>query len=207
MKVEKRKILLVEDEAVLREALQDWLVADGYDVEVVESGEEALDKIKREEFGVIVLDLRLPGIDGLRVFEEAKDVKPEIKGVIITAYPSEETLTKAKDIGLLDYLPKPFNIEDLEKIIGGALEEVDEKKLKEKHVWLELGAVSFRLCTRNYECGHCAFAQDIQDRFGTISVIGENEVARLKRLPGSQRLCRYTSVHFVKKDKPALASE
>jgi DNA-binding NtrC family response regulator len=207
MNAKKRKILLVEDEAVLREALQDWLVADGYDVEVVESGEEALDKIKKEEFGVIVLDLRLPGIDGLRVFEEAKDVKPEIKGVIITAYPSKETLTKAKEIGLIDYLPKPFNIEDLEKIIGGALEEVDEKKLKEKHVWLELGAVSFRLCTRNYECGHCAFAQDIQDRFGTISVIGENEVARLKRLPGSQRLCRYTSVHFVKKEKPDLVSK
>jgi DNA-binding NtrC family response regulator len=206
MKIKKRKILLVEDESVLREALQDWLVADGYEVEVAESGEEALGRIKDEEFGVIVLDLRLPGIDGLRVFEEARDVKPEIKGVIITAYPSKETLTKAKEIGLLDYLPKPFNIEDLEKIIGGALEEVDVKKLKEKHVWLELGAVSFRLCTRNYECGHCAFAQDIQDRFGTISVIGEDEVANFKQLPGNQRLCRYTSVHFVKKEKPDLVS-
>jgi len=206
MNAKQRKILLVEDEVVLREALQDWLVADGYEVEVVESGEAAIGKIKSEEFGVIVLDLRLPGIDGLRVFEEAKDVKPEIKGVIITAYPSKETLAKAKEIGLLDYLPKPFNIEDLEKIISGALEEVDGKKIKEKHLWLELGAVSFRLCTRNYECGHCAFAQDIQDRFGTISVIGENEVAKLKRLPGSQRLCRYTSVHFVKKDRPDLAS-
>jgi two-component system response regulator (stage 0 sporulation protein F) len=206
MKAKKRKILLVEDETVLREALQDWLVADGYEVEVAESGEEALGRIKKEEFGVIVLDLRLPGIDGLRVFEEAKDVKPEIKGVIITAYPSNETLTRAKEIGLLDYLPKPFNVEDLEKIIGGALEEVDERKLKEKHVWLELGAVSFRLCTRNYECGHCAFAQDIQDRFGTISVIGEDEVAKFKQLPGSQRLCRYTSVHFVKKERPDLIS-
>ncbi len=206
MKNKKRKILLVEDEAVLREALQDWLVADGYEVETTESGEDALDKIKKEEFGVIVLDLRLPGIDGLRVFEEVKDVKPEIKGVIITAYPSSETLDKAKEIGLLDYLPKPFNIEDLEKIISGALDEVDEKKLKEKHVWLELGAVSFRLCTRNYECGHCAFAQDIQDRFGTISVIGEHEVARFKQLPGNQRLCRYTSVHFVKKERPDLVT-
>ncbi len=206
MKGKKRKILMVEDEVVLREALQDWLSADGYEVEVAGTGEEALEKIKKEEFGVIVLDLRLPGIDGLRVFEEARDVKPEIKGVIITAYPSNETLTKAKEIGLLDYLPKPFNVEDLEKIISGALEEVDERRLKEKHVWLELGAVSFRLCTRNYECGHCAFAQDIQDRFGTISVIGEDEVAKFKQLPGSQRLCRYTSVHFVKKKKPDLVS-
>jgi DNA-binding response OmpR family regulator len=206
MKAKKRRILLVEDEAVLREALREWLTDDGYNVDVAESGEEALDRIKKEDFGFIVLDLRLPGIDGLHVFEEAKDLKPQTKGVIITAYPSEETLTKAKEIGLLDYLPKPFKIEDLEKIISGALEEVDERKLKEKHIWLELGAVSFRLCTRNYECGHCAFAQDVQDRFGTISVIGDDEVAKLKQLPGSQRLCRYTSVHFVRKERSDLVS-
>ncbi len=206
MKV-KRKILLVEDETILREALREWLVADGYDVEVAESGEEAVDKIRKEEFGVVVIDLRLPGIDGLRVFEEAKETKPEIKGVIITAYPSEETKVKAKEMGLLDYLTKPFKVEDLEKIISQALEEISERKFKERHVWLELGAVSFRLCTKNYECGHCAFAQEIQDRFGTISVIGDEEIVKLKQLPGSRRFCRYTSVHFVKKEKPEINSE
>jgi heterodisulfide reductase subunit A len=91
-----KKVLLVEDEAVLRESVRDWLVEDGYDVECVETGEEALEKIKEEEFGVIVLDLRLPGIDGLQVFEHAKELKPETKGVIITAYPSKESLEKAK---------------------------------------------------------------------------------------------------------------
>ena len=201
---EKRKILLVEDETVLREALREWLVDDGYDVEVAESGEEALEKIKKQEFGIVVLDLRLPGIDGLHVFEEARDIKPETQGVIITAYPSRETRERAKEIGLLNYLPKPFKIEDLENIITGALDELNRKETKNKNLWLELGAVSFRICTRNYECGHCAFAQDIQDRFGTIAVIGENEVDRLKELPGNQRLCRYTSVHFVKKESAGL---
>ena len=65
MKAKKRKILLVEDETVVREALRDWLIEDGYVVDVAEDGEEALEKIKKEEFGVIVLDLKLPGIDGL----------------------------------------------------------------------------------------------------------------------------------------------
>jgi len=201
MAAKKRKILLVEDETVLREALRDWLIEDGYDVECVGSGEEALDKIKKEQFGVIVLDLRLPGIDGLQVFEHAKELKPEAKGIIITAYPSKETQEKAKRLGLLDYLVKPFKLEDLEKIVRGALGEVEEKKLGPEHLWLELGAVSYRLCDRNYECGHCAFAQDIQDRFGTIAVVGEDEVAKFKQLPGSQRLCRYASVHFIKKEK------
>lgn len=205
MAAKKRKILLVEDEMVLREALRDWLTEDGYDVECVDSGEKALDRIKEEQFGAIVLDLRLPGIDGLQVFEQAKELKSEAKGIIITAYPSKETLDKAKRLGLLDYLVKPFKLEELEKIIRGALGEVEEKKLGKEHLWLELGAVSYRLCDRNYECGHCAFAQDIQDRFGTIAVIGDDEVAKMKQLPGSQRLCRYASVHFVEKEKPGLA--
>lgn len=199
MEAKKKKILLVEDETVLREALRDWLTEDGYDVECVDSGEEALEKIKDEQFGAIVLDLRLPGMDGLQVFEQAKELKSEAKGIIITAYPSKETQDKAKRLGLLDYLVKPFKLEELEKIIKGALGEAEEKKLAKKHLWLELGAVSYRLCDRNYECGHCAFAQDIQDRFGTIAVIGDDEVAKMKQLPGRQRLCRYASVHFVKK--------
>jgi|GEM_PF-4011247 len=57
---------MVEDKAVMREIARDWLVEDGYDVECVQSGEEALDRIKTEEFGVIVLDLRLPGVEKLR---------------------------------------------------------------------------------------------------------------------------------------------
>ena len=205
MAAKKRKILIVEDEAVVRESVRDWLIDDGYDVDVAENGDEALEKIKKEEFGVIVLDLKLPGIDGLQVFEQAKELKPETKGVIITAYPSKETQEKAKRLGLLDYLAKPFKVADLEKLITEALGEAERKKIGKKHLWLELGAVSYRLCDRNYECGSCAFAQDIQDRFGTISVIGEDEVAKLKQLPGSQRLCRYASVHFIKKEKPALA--
>ncbi len=205
METKKRKILVVEDEAVVRESVRDWLVEDGYEVECVETGEDALDRIKKEEFGVIVLDLRLPGIDGLQVFEQAKELKAETKGIIITAYPSRETREKAKRLGLLDYLAKPFKVEDLEKTIRGALGEAEEIKPTKEHLWLELGAVSFRLCTHDYECGSCAFAQDIQDRFGTIAVIGEDEVAKLKRLPGSQRVCRYTAVHFVKKEKPGLS--
>jgi DNA-binding NtrC family response regulator len=202
MMAKKQKVLLVEDETIVRESLRDWLVEDGYDVECVDTGEEALARIKQEDFGVVVLDLRLPGVDGLQVFEQAKELKPETKGVIITAYPSKETLDEARKLGLVDYLVKPFKISDLEKLIGAALGEV--AKGGKEHQWLELGAVSYRLCDRNYECGHCAFAQDIQDRFGTIAVIGEDEVARLKQLPTSQRLCRYASVHFVKKEKPEL---
>ena len=191
MGAKKGKILLVEDEAAVRESVRDWLVDSGYDVECVETGEEALERVDKEDFGVLVLDLRLPGIDGLQVFEQAKGLKPGTKGIMITAYPSIETRDKARRLGLLDYLPKPFRIEDLEKVIKGALQEVVERKLPEKQGLLELGAVSFRLCTHNYECSSCAFAQDIRDRYGTITVISEDEVNNFRQLPVNERLCPY----------------
>jgi DNA-binding NtrC family response regulator len=191
MVAKKGKILLVEDEAVVRESVRDWLVDDGYAVECVETGEEALERVEKEDFGVLVLDLRLPGIDGLAVFEQAKKIKPETKAVMITAYPSIETRDKARRLGLLDYVPKPFKVEDLEKTIKEALQDVVEKRLPEKQDRVELGAVSFQLCTHNYECSSCGFAQDIQDRYGTIGVISEDEINDLKQLPVTERLCPY----------------
>jgi DNA-binding response OmpR family regulator len=201
METKKKKILLVEDEAVLRESVRDWLTEDGYDVECVETGEEALEKIKKEKYGVIVLDLRLPGIDGLQVFERAKQLEADTKGILITAFPSKESQEKARSLGLIDYLPKPFKVEELEKTVSKMLGEVESGQPSGKHVWLELGAVSYRLCTNDYDCATCAFAQDIQDRFGTIAVIGPDEVAKLRALPANQRLCRLASVHFVEKEK------
>jgi len=204
MEPKEKRILVVEDEDVMRESVRDWLIEDGYEVECVETGEEALERIKEEEFGVIVLDLRLPGIDGLEVYEQAKDFRPETQGIMITAYPSKETREKAERLGLLEYLDKPFKIEDLLKIIRGTLGEAEKVETGKKPLWLELGAVSFRLCTHDYECGSCTFAQEIQDKFGTIAVIGEDEVNKLRQLPGSQRLCRYTALHFARKESPRL---
>jgi len=200
----KRKVLLVEDESVVRTSIRDWLSDDGFKVECVECGEEALERIKKEGFGVIILDLRLPGIDGLQVFEQAREISPETKGVLITAYPSEETKKKAKTLGFLDYMAKPFQIADLEKSISAALGEAERKITAKEHHWLELGAVSYRLCDWNYECSQCPFAKDIRDKGGTIAIIGDDEIAKLKQLPSSQKLCRNASVHFVEKKLPHL---
>jgi CheY-like chemotaxis protein len=205
MEAKKMKILIVEDEPAVREGLREWLTEDGYDVECVNTGEDALKRIREEEFGVIVLDLRLPGIDGLQVFEEAKGLTPQAKGILITAFPSKETLEKAKKLGILDYLPKPFQVTDLERVIHGALGELEEKKIDKKHLWLEVGALSYRICDRNYDCASCPVINEIQDSFGTVVLISDEEIKKLKQSPDSQKFCRYGSVHVVNKDRPRLA--
>lgn len=79
--------------------------------------------------------------------------------MIITAYSSEETYEKAKSLGVLDFLPKPFTVPDLERIIGKALEGLERGKVYDKHLWLTLGAGPYGLCRRNYECSSCLSKQ------------------------------------------------
>ncbi|MCX8126818.1 MAG: response regulator, partial [Dehalococcoidia bacterium] len=86
-----KTVLVVEDEAIVRESLKDWLTEVGYSVAVAEDGEQALELVKREKFGVMVVDLKLPGKDGIQVIREARGDNPELQAIMITAYPSPET--------------------------------------------------------------------------------------------------------------------
>jgi DNA-binding response OmpR family regulator len=116
-----KPILIVEDEAIMRESLQDWLTDNGYQVETAEDGEKALKTIATQDFGIVILDLRLPGKDGIEVLREAREKRPQIKGIIITAYPSIQTAVEAVKEGAIDYLPKPFELNNLEELIRETL--------------------------------------------------------------------------------------
>ena len=83
-----KPILIVDDEAIVRESIRDWLKDAGYEVSVAESGEEALKLVQKQNFGVMILDLRLPGMSGIDVLKKVKLTQPSIKSIIITAYPT-----------------------------------------------------------------------------------------------------------------------
>jgi len=119
---EKMKpILIVEDEAVMRESLRDWLTDSGYQVETAKEGEEALKAIAQQDFSIALLDMKLPGKDGIEVLRKAREKSPELKGIIITAYPSLESAVEAVKVGAVDYLPKPLDLNQLEKLISDIL--------------------------------------------------------------------------------------
>ena len=80
-----KNILIVEDEKIVRESLRTWLVELGCQVEVTSDGDEALKQISAKEFDLVILDLRLPGKDGLQVLKEARLIKPHLNGIIISA--------------------------------------------------------------------------------------------------------------------------
>jgi NADPH-dependent glutamate synthase beta subunit-like oxidoreductase/CheY-like chemotaxis protein/NAD-dependent dihydropyrimidine dehydrogenase PreA subunit len=116
-----KPILVVDDEAIMRESLRDWLTDLGYQVETADEGEQALRTVAEQDFGVIILDLRLPGKDGIEILKEARAKRPDLRGVIITAYPSIQTAVQAMKEGAVDYLPKPFDLDDLGRLIREAL--------------------------------------------------------------------------------------
>lgn len=121
-------ILIVDDEAIVRESIRDWLQEEGYQVEVAENGEEALPLVERRDFNVIIVDLRLPGMNGLEVLKLVKLKRPAIKSIIITAYPTDLSREQAKELGPLDYLVKPIFPADLEKLIQDAVADVEKNR-------------------------------------------------------------------------------
>jgi len=121
----RTKILVVDDESIVRESLRDWLENVGYKVEIAESGEEALRIIRQKKIKIMLADLVMPGIDGIELMKEARKIVPTISTVIITAYGSIQTAISAIREGAHDYIEKPFCPEKVELLIKNLKEHQD----------------------------------------------------------------------------------
>lgn len=110
---EKIRILVVDDELLIRTALQGILSAQGFEVKVAETGKKALEILTQEFFDLVILDLKLPDSNGLELLKEIKGLFPETGVVIITAYAEVKTAVQAIKDGAFDYLSKPFQEEEL----------------------------------------------------------------------------------------------
>ncbi|MBP6059755.1 MAG: sigma-54-dependent Fis family transcriptional regulator [Candidatus Saccharicenans sp.] len=121
---ENNKIMihLIDDEPIIHDVLGQLLQSEGYQVEVSASGEEALSKLPHQKFDLTLLDLLMPGMDGLEVLREIKRLEPEAVVIIITAYASVESALTAMKMGAYDYIQKPFKNDELLMTISRALE-------------------------------------------------------------------------------------
>jgi len=121
---ENNKIMihLIDDEPIIHDVLGQLLQSEGYQVEVSTSGEEALSKLPHQKFDLTLLDLLMPGMDGLEVLREIKRLEPEAVVIIITAYASVESALTAMKMGAYDYIQKPFKNDELLMTISRALE-------------------------------------------------------------------------------------
>jgi two-component system response regulator PilR (NtrC family) len=115
-------IHLIDDEPIIHEVLGQLLSSEGYEVEISASGEEALGKLTQQAFDLTLLDMLMPGMDGLAVLKRIREKDPQATVIIITAYASVESALAAMKNGAYDYIQKPFKHEELILTIQRALE-------------------------------------------------------------------------------------
>ncbi len=136
------KILIVDDEASVGQFLSIMLEREGYQVDAVLSGKEALEKIAQDPPHVVLADLRMPEMDGIELLTRIKEEDPRIAVIIMTAYGSLESAVEAMRKGAFDYVMKPFQIEEIKLVIKRALEE---RKLREENLELKRRVKQYEL--------------------------------------------------------------
>jgi DNA-binding response OmpR family regulator len=127
------RILVVEDEPTTRRITCDALKLAGYQVEEAASGDQALAKLSSSSYDLMLLDLRMPGVDGLEVLRRIQDRYPDLAVIILTAYGTLESAIAAVKAGASDYLLKPMSIRDVETAIARALQRRREH-LRQRHL-------------------------------------------------------------------------
>ncbi len=129
------KILVADDDDAVRGLIEDILKSDNIPTTVCSSGLEALDLVKREDFGIIITDIKIKSFDGMGLLKAAKVINPNSDVIIITGYPTVETAVTAMRFGAAEYFTKPFGVEQLRKSVNRLMEKrILERKLKvEKH--------------------------------------------------------------------------
>ncbi|HCY74863.1 MAG: response regulator [Ignavibacterium sp.] len=131
----KAKILCVDDEEVILGSFRKILVLDGYSVDTVETGQEALGLIQKHHYDFVFTDLKMPIMDGVEVTKSVKHLRPDIDVIIITGYASVETAVETMKYGAMDYVQKPFTEDELIAFVQKALikrQDKIQKQLKPK---------------------------------------------------------------------------
>ncbi len=139
-------VLVVDDESLMREALSDWLREDGYEIGLAASGDEAIAKAQEKTWEVILLDLKMPGMDGLEALRRLKEATPDSEIIMMTAYATIDTAVQAMKEGAFDYLVKPFDPDEIEMQIRKIMSHKElvlenillRKKLEEKYHYDEI---------------------------------------------------------------------
>ena len=144
------RILVADDEQSMREFLDIMLKKEGYKVSLASNGEEVLKLIDKDLFDLVLLDVRMPKLDGIGVLKKIKITSPETIVIMITAYASADTAIKAMKEGAYDYITKPFKVEEIKLIIKNALEK---KNLQKENLLLK---------------------QVVRDRYRFGSIIGQS---------------------------------
>jgi DNA-binding NtrC family response regulator len=122
------KILVVDDDAIVIKSCRRILEAEGFEVTTVPSADEALEKIKNYEFDLLLMDVKMPKHDGIFLMREIKKNWPDIPIIVMSGYPTPETITDVLKLGATQFIPKPFRPDELVKSVRQVIQKIPRKK-------------------------------------------------------------------------------
>lgn len=118
------RILVVDDEAFVRDLFDQALKTMGHEVLCVEDGCSAIERIKKDTFDVIFLDIVMPGMDGIEALKKIKEIDPDLPIIMMTGFAVEAKMNEALTLGALDYIYKPFDVDKGREVIGKEFKKV-----------------------------------------------------------------------------------
>src|SRR4030042_3950661 len=143
-----KPILIVDDEKNIRLTVAKAMEAFGVDIGEAGSGEEALSRIKEKDYGVIILDLKLPGgMDGIEVLRRVRETRPDIHVIMVSAYGTIDSAVEAMKLGAVDFIQKPFAVAEIRELVAKVIDRdtLDEKKAADYATYIELAKRSIGL--------------------------------------------------------------
>ena len=190
-------LLVVDDDLSMREMLEVMLRSEGYDVECAEDGTKAIRMLKKKAHDLILCDIRMGSVDGLAVLREAKKRSPETVVIMISAFATTETAVEAMKEGAYDYIPKPFNVDEVKQTIRNALErrtlehekEIIYAELKETYHFGQIVGNSPAMM-KIYNA-----IRQVADTRTNVLITGESGT-------GKELIARAIHENSVRKDKP-----
>ena len=191
-------ILIIDDDDQLRKSFHKLLIEEGYNVKNAASGEAGLDLIQEEIPDMVVLDMRLPGMNGLETFQRIHEIEPKLPVIIMTAYGTTETAIEATKMGAFDYILKPFEIPDMLTVIQQALEA---GRFMRSPVDMD---VSPEQAFREAIIGRSRPMQELYKAIGRVASTDATVLIRGESGTGKELVARALYQHSLRVDKPFI---
>ena len=200
--MQRSKILIVDDEPDIRSQVSRWLKAENYQIEEADSGKEALEKVKKQTYGVILLDLKLPEIDGFQVLQEIRQDYPDTCVIILTGYPDTENTKRAMREGAFDFFEKPIRFNMLLPRIESAIEKFNatreqlyhSEEEQEKFALDKIIGSSLNMLELKEKIKKVAKTE------ATVLILGESGT-------GKELVAKAIHYNSIRKDKPLMIAD
>ena len=159
--MEFKRILVVDDEPLMRDFLVETLQRKKYLVEAVGNGSQAIEKVKAEHYDLVITDIRMPEVSGMEVLEEVRKINFETEVIVITAFGTIENAVGAMKLGAYDYITKPFSADEIEIVVDRAMER---QRLRDENRTLRNDNTQLR--------------NQLKEKYTFSSIVGVSEVMR-----------------------------